>query len=67
MQEVDAEQRLLRIAAPKGLLELGRQKAALSYLEPLLRVRLCCFSSAGPQCPHWMQPLLSTCVGTRPQ
>ena len=39
VQEVDVEQRLLRIAAPKGLLALGRQKAALRYLEPLLRVR----------------------------
>ena len=40
VREADAAQCLLRIAAPQGLLQLGRQKAALTFLEPLLRVPL---------------------------
>lgn len=38
--ESNAQQRLLLVVPPLGLLQLGRQRAALRYLEPLLHVRL---------------------------
>ena len=40
VQQIDDIERELLVKAPKGLLSLGREKAALAYVEPLLRVSL---------------------------
>ncbi len=40
VQQVNDIERELLVKAPTGLLSLGREKAALAYVEPLLRVSL---------------------------
>ena len=40
VQQINDIERELLVKAPKGLLSLGREKAALAYVEPLLRVSL---------------------------
>ncbi|BDA51189.1 hypothetical protein COCOBI_18-0650 [Coccomyxa sp. Obi] len=37
VRSTDAQQRLLLVDPPRGLLDLGRQQAAFQYLEPLLQ------------------------------
>lgn len=48
VHSVDAEQRLVLVDPPKGLLDLGRQQAAMQFLEPLLQV---CYSLMCPMPP----------------
>ena len=40
VQQINDSKRELLIKAPKGLLQLGRERAALQYVEPLLKVHL---------------------------
>jgi len=48
VRSVDAEQRSVLVDPPKGLLDLGRQQAAMQFLEPLLQV---CHSLMWPMPP----------------
>ena len=38
VKEIDSVHRELLVKPPKGLLKLGRERAALRYVEPLLKV-----------------------------
>ena len=40
VQQINDLERELLVKAPKGLLSLGREKAAVAFVEPLLRVSL---------------------------
>ena len=40
VQHINDIEKELLVKAPEGLLSLGREKAALAYVEPLLRVSL---------------------------
>ena len=40
VQQISGVEKELLVKPPKGLLQLGREKAALRYVEPLLKVAL---------------------------
>ena len=68
VQQINDNEKELLVKAPKGLLNLGREKAALDYVEPLLRVSLLPSMlpgawQSGPAMPAWGALLIRALKG----
>ena len=48
VRESNVQQRSLLVEPPTGLLQLGKQRAALRYLEPILHVRFFPLGGSSP-------------------
>lgn len=60
VRSADAQERLVLVDPPLGLLDLGRQQAALQFLEPLLEVLLfscliACGGAIKEACQPWIK------------
>ena len=50
VKQIDSSTQELLVKPPKGLLQLGRERAALEYVEPLLKVQM---SDSKACLQHW--------------